>query len=93
MDSIRSICEYNGFDSNFDIVEDFKNPDLPEGGCAENNVVLGVKRSSDYKPCVWIQYYERFLNEATVFLGEFYVDKSEQGSGIGRTVYQHLETD
>ena len=28
-----------------------------------------------------------------VFLGEFYVDKSEQGSGILRTVYQRLETD
>ncbi len=33
------------------------------------------------------------MNGPTVFLGEFYVDKSEQGSGILRTVYQRLETD
>lgn len=55
--------------------------------------MLGVKRSSDHKPGVWIQYYTHFLNEPMVFLGEFYVDKSEQGFGMGCTVYQRLETD
>ena len=35
--SIRYICKYNGFDSNFDVIEDFKNPNLPEGGRAKNN--------------------------------------------------------
>lgn len=93
IDSIRFICEYSGFDPNFDIIEEFKNPDLPKGGCAENNIVLGAKRSGSLKPCAWIQYYKYFLNEPTVFLGEFFVDKNEQGSGIGRIVYQRLEAD
>ena len=93
IDSIRYICEYSGFDPNFDIVEEFKNPDLPKDGRTENNIVLGVKRSNSLKPCVWIQYYKYFLNEPTVFLGEFFVDKREQGFGIGRAVYQRIEAD
>ena len=49
LDSIRYICEYNSFDSNFDVIEDFKNPNLPEGGRAENN-----------KPVHKLQYLNRF---------------------------------
>ena len=48
LDSIRYICKYNGFDSNFDVIEDFKNPNLSEGGRAENN-----------KPVHKLQYLNR----------------------------------
>ena len=48
IDSIRYTCEYNGFDSNFDVIEDFKNSDLPKDGRAENN-----------KPVHKLQYLNR----------------------------------
>ena len=54
-----------------------------------------IRRKAQQRPqhAPGFNYYTHFLNGPTVFLGEFYVDKSEQGSGILRTVYQRLETD
>lgn len=93
IDSIRYICDFNGYDKNFDFIEDIKNPALPKNGKIENNHIIGFKFEESKIPCAYCEYYERFNSEYTVFLGSFYVDKSFQGSGYGKNIYEYLQSE
>ena len=43
IDSIRYICNFNGFDPDFEYDEDIKNPSIPENGKLENNHFVGYR--------------------------------------------------
>jgi len=57
IDSIRYICSFNGYDSNFDYDADIKNPSLPKNGVLENNHFIGFRLTESKDPCVYVQYY------------------------------------
>ena len=69
IDSIRYICDFNGFDKDFEYDEDIKNPSLPDNGKIENNHFIGFKLTGSGEACVSVQYYEKFNSENTIFLG------------------------
>ena len=71
IDSIRYICNFNGFDPGFEYDEDIKNPSIPENGKLENNHFVGYRLKENKEPCIYVQYYESFMSENTIFLGNF----------------------
>ena len=93
IDSIRYICSFNGYDSNFEYDDDIKNPSLPENGKLENNHFIGFRLVENNEPCVYTQYYEKFMSDDTIFLGDFYEDKKFHGKGYGREIYNLLENE
>lgn len=93
IDSIRYICDFNGYDKNFDITDDIREPALPPGGILENNYITGFRLKETLQPCVWTSWYEHFSNNETVFLGELYVNQKLQKRGIGSSVFQILENE
>jgi len=91
IDSIRYICDFNGFDKDFEYDQDIKNPSLPENGKIENNHFIGFKLKESGEACVYVQYYEKFNSEDTIFLGDFFEDKKFHGNGYGKRIYKQLE--
>ena len=92
IDSIRYICDFNGFDKNFEYDEDIKNPSLPENGKIGNNHFIGFKLKETNEACVYyVQYYEKFNSEDTIFLGDFFENKKFHGRGYGKIIYKQLE--
>ena len=79
IDSIRYICNFNGFDPDFEYDEDIKNPSIPENGKLENNHFVGYRLKENKEPCIYVQYYERFMSEDTIFLGDFFENKKFHG--------------
>ncbi|MEE1212911.1 MAG: GNAT family N-acetyltransferase [Treponema sp.] len=93
IDSIRYICSFNGYDLNFEYDDDVKNPSLPENGVLENNHFVGFRLTATKEPCVYIQYYAKFMSADTVFLGDFFEDKKFHGKGYGKEIYNLLENE
>ena len=91
IDSIRYICDFNGFDKDFEYDEDIKNPSLPDNGKIENNHFIGFKLTGSGEACVYVQYYEKFNSENTIFLGDFFEAKKFHGNGYGKIIYKQLE--
>lgn len=91
LDSIRYICDFNGYDKNFDYREDVLEPELPENGKPENNFITGFKSKTSNEAYVYSTYYQGFNSDDVVFLGSFYENSKFHGQGIGRIVYEKLE--
>lgn len=91
IDSIRYICDFNGYDRDFDYREDVENPGLPEDGKPENNYLVGFKEKTTGKAIVFTEYYEGFMSDDVVFLGEFYEHAAYHGKGYGKAIYHILE--
>ena len=87
IDSIRYICSFNGYDPNFEHDDDIKNPSLPENGKLENNHFIGFSLIENKEPCVYVQYYEKYMSDDTIFLGDFFVDKKFHGKGYGAVIH------
>ena len=93
IDSIRYICNFNGFDPDFEYDEDIKNPSIPENGKLENNHFVGYRLKKNKEPCIYVQYYEKFMSEDTIFLGDFFENKKFHGKGYGKKIYSILESE
>lgn len=92
INSIKYICKYSGYDeSNINILDEILNPELPQNGKKENNYIKGLRTLIANEALAWIQYYENFQNNKTVFLGELYVSKEHQKKGIGKYLFNLMQ--
>ena len=73
--------------------EDIKNPSIPENGKLENNHFVGYRLKENKETCIYVQYYERFMSEDTIFLGDFFENKKFHGKGYGKKIYNILESE
>ena len=67
--------------------------EVMENGKLENNHFVGYRLKENKEPCIYVQYYERFMSEDTIFLGDFFENKKFHGKGYGKKIYSILESE